>query len=136
MTEEFSGEDSPSPSPATSPELTENDTLGFVFGYGSSKVNLRGLHPLPSQLQYYLKVFTNNVDPLHKVLHIPTTKALMREAENGLDSLTPSKEALLFAIYFAVIARSAVLNWPSSSDIVLTSTFVVLLLMMSSPILG
>ncbi|KAH7355404.1 hypothetical protein BKA65DRAFT_549465 [Rhexocercosporidium sp. MPI-PUGE-AT-0058] len=95
--------DDDSLSPETTSDLTQNDTLSFVFRYGSSSVNLKTLHPLPSQLQYYLKAFTKNVDPLHKVLHIPTVEVLMRKAESGFDALTSSQEALLFAIYFAVI---------------------------------
>ncbi|KAH6724423.1 fungal-specific transcription factor domain-containing protein [Leptodontidium sp. MPI-SDFR-AT-0119] len=105
MIEESSGDDSPSP--AATSELTENDAQSFVFGYASSNVKLRSLHPLPSQLQYYLKVFTKNVDTLYKILHIPSMEGLMREAEDSFESLTSAKEALLFAIYFAVIASSS-----------------------------
>jgi hypothetical protein len=39
------------------------------------------------------------------MLHKPTLEKMMKEAADDLDSLGKSQEALLFGIYFAVIAR-------------------------------
>lgn len=83
----------------------ENDHQSFVFGYSSSNVELRPLHPLPSQLPFYFQVYVEKVDPLLKMLHKPTLEKMMKEAADDLDSLGKSQEALLFGIYFAVIAR-------------------------------
>lgn len=49
------------------------------------------------------QVYQENVDPIVKVLHVPTADKLVRETRKNLDSLTPGNEALMFAIYFAAI---------------------------------
>ena len=49
------------------------------------------------------QVFQENVDPILKVLHIPTMMKLIRDLRNSLDILTPSTEALMFAVYYAAI---------------------------------
>ncbi|OBT65017.1 hypothetical protein VE03_05273 [Pseudogymnoascus sp. 23342-1-I1] len=76
---------------------------GFLFGYSSTMVNLRSLHPLPSQIPFFWDVFIENVDPLTKVLHVPTMAKAIKEAKENLDCLSKSIEALLFAIYYSVV---------------------------------
>lgn len=49
------------------------------------------------------QVYQENVDPIVKVLHVPTVDNLVKETRKNLDSLTPANEALMFAIYFAAI---------------------------------
>ncbi|KAH8894204.1 hypothetical protein GQ53DRAFT_780281 [Thozetella sp. PMI_491] len=75
----------------------------FILGYRSADVDLRPLHPLPSQIPFMWQTYQENVDPLVKILHVPTTEKLVREARNDLDSLTAPTEALLFSIYYAAI---------------------------------
>ena len=54
------------------------------------------------------EVFVENVDPLCKVLHVPSTQALVRKATQQPDSTSPAEDCLLFAIYhFAVYSMSA-----------------------------
>ncbi|ROV94335.1 hypothetical protein VMCG_08658 [Cytospora schulzeri] len=79
------------------------DHHAFVLGYRSADVDLRSLHPLPSQIPYMWQVYQENVDPIVKILHIPTTTKLINQTRKNLDSLTPENEALMFAIYFAAI---------------------------------
>jgi hypothetical protein len=98
-------EDDSSPETQDYLPSTDNDHQSFVLGYSSSNVNLRQLHPLPSQLPFYFQVYAQKVDPLLKLLHLPSLEKMMKEAANDLDSLVTSEEALLFAIYFAVVAR-------------------------------
>ncbi|PBP15615.1 hypothetical protein BUE80_DR013645 [Diplocarpon rosae] len=93
-------EDGP-PSPGST--MHGNEHQNFVFGYSSSQVNLKDLHPSPSQLPLYLQMFAKRVDPLVKILHIPSMKIMIMEAARDLGSLSRSSEALLFALYFAVI---------------------------------
>lgn len=79
------------------------DHHAFVLGYRSADVDLRSLHPLPSQIPYMWQVYQENVDPIVKILHIPTTTKLINQTRKNLDSLTAENEALMFAIYFAAI---------------------------------
>lgn len=49
------------------------------------------------------QVYQETVDPIVKILHVPTVEILVKETRKNLDSLTPGNEALMFAIYFAAI---------------------------------
>ncbi len=75
----------------------------FILGYRSADVDLRPLHPSPSQIPFMWQIFQENVDPIVKVLHVPTMNRLIREVRNNPDSLTPSTEALMFSIYYAAM---------------------------------
>lgn len=88
---------------ATPKDRSGGDHHAFVLGYSSADVNLRPLHPLPSQIPYMWQVYQENVDPVVKILHVPTVEKLVKETRKNLDSLTPGNEALMFAIYFAAI---------------------------------
>jgi len=79
------------------------DHQSFIMGYRSADVDLRPLHPLPSQIPFMWQVYQENVDPILKILHVPTTTKLIREVRTSLDNLTPSTEALMFSIYYAAI---------------------------------
>ncbi|CAK7210185.1 hypothetical protein SCUCBS95973_000693 [Sporothrix curviconia] len=90
-------------SPQQDDEQPENDHHAFIFGFQSSMVDLRPLHPLPSQIPYIWQVYQENVDPVVKILHIPTINKLIREARTNLDNISPAAEALMFAIYYAAV---------------------------------
>jgi hypothetical protein len=77
---------------------------GFVFGYSSTMVNMRSLHPSPSQIFILWEVFKENVDPLVRVLHRPTAKNILINASSNTDGLSRSAEALLFSIYYGAVA--------------------------------
>ncbi|KAI0599072.1 fungal-specific transcription factor domain-containing protein [Biscogniauxia sp. FL1348] len=79
------------------------DHHGFVLGYSSSDVDLRKLHPLPSQIPFIWQVYTENVDPLVKILHVPSMTKIIREQRSNMSNIPPGMEALLFSIYYAAI---------------------------------
>jgi hypothetical protein len=83
--------------------ITDPDHQSFIMGYSSSDVNLKNLHPLPSQISFYWQTFLDNVQPLTKLMHAPTMNKVIKEVQTNLDSLSPSTEALMFSIYFATI---------------------------------
>jgi hypothetical protein len=60
-------ESSPGASIPGSTNTDMSDHHGFIMGYSSAKVDLRPLHPLPSQIPFYWETFKENVDPLCKV---------------------------------------------------------------------
>lgn len=86
-----------------SDNITDADHQSFIFSYRSASVDLKGLHPLPSQIPFYWETFVENVNPLAKILHVPTMNKVIKEVQGNLDSLSRSTEALMFAIYFATI---------------------------------
>jgi hypothetical protein len=83
--------------------ITEPNHQSFIMGYNSSDVDLKSLHPLPSQIPFYWQTFLENVHPLVKILHAQTMNKVIKEVQNNLSSLSESTEALMFAIYFATI---------------------------------
>ncbi|KAE9574851.1 Bikaverin cluster transcription factor bik5 [Colletotrichum fructicola] len=106
LDEEFSDEsdqeDTPDHSPLHAVDAS-TDHHAFILGYRSSDVDLRKLHPLPSQIPFMWQVYQENVEPLLKILHIPTMEKLIRDMRRNMDDLTAGHEALLFSIYYAAI---------------------------------
>lgn len=79
------------------------DHQSFIMGYRSADVDLRPLHPLPSQIPFLWQIYQENVDPVLKILHVPSIEQLMRERRGCLGSISPSTEALMFSIYYAAV---------------------------------
>lgn len=79
------------------------DHQGFILGYRSSDVDLQKCHPLPSHATFLWSVYQENVEPLIKLLHVPSVELILRDARRNHGKLTPGNEALVFAIYFAAV---------------------------------
>jgi len=75
----------------------------YIFGYSSLMVNLKQMHPTPSQVFILWEVFKDNVDPVVRILHRPTATKILMNASSNVDGLSKPAEALLFAIYFASV---------------------------------
>lgn len=59
------------------------------------------VYPTRWQAVQLWQVFVNNVDPLTKLLHIPTAQTAVFEAINNPRGPIMNVSALLFAVYFA-----------------------------------
>ncbi|PNP46538.1 hypothetical protein TGAMA5MH_01996 [Trichoderma gamsii] len=81
---------------------TLNDDFSFVLG-GPPISRTKLLHPPPQQIHELWRTFVENVDPLSKVVHIPTLEKAFHEAANEVDTVSRSFEALMFAIYSAAV---------------------------------
>jgi hypothetical protein len=72
---------------------------------GQSIVNLSDQHPSTTCLIWLWKTYLENVDPVVKMLHIPTVQPLIfNAASDTIKQLRPNKEALLFSIYLIAIS--------------------------------
>ena len=80
-----------------------NSHQGFLFGYSSLKIDLKSLHPSPSQIFILWEVFKENVDPVVRLLHRPTAKNILMNAASSVDRVSRAAEALLFSIYFGAV---------------------------------
>jgi hypothetical protein len=76
---------------------------GWVFQFSSTNVDMLSLHPLPGQIPIYWETYKDRVDPLAKVLHIPTIEPTVLAAASHLANLSKGFEALLFAIYYGAV---------------------------------
>lgn len=106
LTDDDADESEYEPTPTESPATglpSASDHHAFALGYRSADVALTDLHPLPSQATYLWSAYQENVEPLIKILHVPTTDLMLRNARQAGEKLTPGNEALVFAIYYAAI---------------------------------
>lgn len=86
------------PSPSTSHSGTSHH--GFMFGFSSTSVDMVPLHPAAARIPVYWQMYKENIDPIVKILHIPSIESKILEAY--LDRIPKGLEALLFSIYYGV----------------------------------
>ncbi|KAK3725919.1 hypothetical protein LTR37_000067 [Vermiconidia calcicola] len=86
--------------PGSHPHPPSGSQQGWIFGFSSQNVDILSLHPLPDQISEYWALYKDRVDPLVKVLHIPTMEPTVLRAASHLSRLSKGFEALLFAIYY------------------------------------
>lgn len=89
------------------------DIGGIFSGFNQSMKDTQSYHPSRWHAMQLWQAFVNNVDPIAKVLHIPTTQATIFAAINNTSILEEDLNALLFSIYFAAttsLTSSAVTN--------------------------
>lgn len=90
------------PSPASG-SATLTNHQGFLFSFSSIAHSLQSYHPPAAQICIYWKIFKENIDPLIKIFHRPSTQKIVAEASKNLDHISKPIEVMMFAIYFAVI---------------------------------
>ncbi|EFY97745.1 fungal specific transcription factor domain-containing protein [Metarhizium robertsii ARSEF 23] len=81
-----------------------SDRHSIPFAFGSMDVDLQALRPREAEISILWKTYRENIDPILKILHIPSMEKVVRRARRSPSSLEPGSEALLFAIYHAAIA--------------------------------
>ncbi|KAJ5200648.1 hypothetical protein N7472_005852 [Penicillium cf. griseofulvum] len=85
------------------PSALQDIGQSFIFGHPSSNVEMATLHPPRQLIPSIWSLFKKNVDPLVKVLHIPTMESKISEVQDRLGSLSRGTEVLMFAIYYSVV---------------------------------
>jgi hypothetical protein len=79
------------------------DENGLVLSTFSKIENLASLHYPIHILQKMLDVYVDRVDPLMKLLHIPTFWRMQTNALQNPRGISKSLEAVIFAFYLATI---------------------------------
>lgn len=83
-----------------------DQNAGLLFSDGSG-CGTEDMHPEPAQILGLWQIFIERVNPITRIIHIPTLQPLVAAAATDRRSLEKKKEALLFAIYtFAAVALS------------------------------
>jgi hypothetical protein len=90
-----------------SEESTFSDGGSLLLELSPITSSLTPLHPQPAQIFRLWQVFLDNVDPLTKVLHIPSVQKVIVEASANLSNISKSTEALLFSMYSISIVSIA-----------------------------
>jgi hypothetical protein len=87
-------------------ERRPSDRHAFLFRHNlsPSSPDLREFHPLPSQISFLLDVFSENVNYMAPIVHMPSVTKMVRDLRgNPTARLTLPNEALMFSIYYAAI---------------------------------
>jgi hypothetical protein len=79
-----------------------DDDFEFVLG-GHSKFNASSRHPPPERIHQLWQIFIENIDPLTKVVHVPTLRPAVQKAASNIGTIPRSFEALMFSIYGAAV---------------------------------
>lgn len=84
---------------------TPSDRHAFIFRHNlnPSTPDIREFHPLPSQIPFLLNVFSENVNTIAQIVHMPSTSKMISELRGDMSKLTPSNEALMFSIYYSAV---------------------------------
>jgi hypothetical protein len=79
---------------------------GFILGYSSTNVDMAALHPAEQQAREFWDKYKENVDPLVKVLHIPTFEPIFFNAVSHFEGVRKGLEPMLFAIYYGAVTST------------------------------
>jgi hypothetical protein len=60
-------------------------------------------HPPPERIRQLWNIFTENVDPLTKVVHVPSIRPMIENATENTKDLPRNLEAVMFAIYATAV---------------------------------
>ncbi|KAI1103186.1 mitogen-activated protein kinase [Jackrogersella minutella] len=83
---------------------SESSDDGFDFVLSSPpKSSARSRHPPPKLIHQLWQLFTENFDPLTKVVHVPTLRPLVQKVMSNVEGIPRGFEALMFAIYGAAV---------------------------------
>lgn len=79
-----------------------DEGLGFVLSVGGKSSNTHA-HPPSETIHQLWHIFTENVDPLTKIVHVPSLQPAIQKATTDIEKVPRSLEALMFAIYAAAV---------------------------------
>lgn len=88
-----------------SDDLAPDANADLILGLNSPSLSLEDLHPQPNQIFRLWQIYLERIDPLTKLIHVPSVQPYLADACGGS---VPRKIApLLFAIYtLAVVTMS------------------------------
>lgn len=78
----------------------------LLFQTSSAPLSIQQCHPSPTGAFRLWQAFVDNVDPLVKITHTPTVQSRLVQASLDAETIEPSFEALMFAIYYAATISS------------------------------
>lgn len=79
---------------------------GYIFGLNSTSVDMRALHPTPEVARQFWEAYKDSVEPLVKVLHVPTFEPAFNDALQHPEKVSKGLESLLFAIYYGAVTST------------------------------
>ncbi|KAK6368207.1 hypothetical protein LTS17_009948 [Exophiala oligosperma] len=81
------------------PLLLPGPSLESICSGDTTHTELKGLHPEPRHIFRFWQIFVERVNPLTKIVHVPTLQQRILDASWDLNGVSKSLNAMLFAIY-------------------------------------
>ncbi|KAF2119645.1 fungal-specific transcription factor domain-containing protein [Lophiotrema nucula] len=84
---------------------SEYSAFLFRHNWTTSSPDLNEYRPLPSQIPFLLETFSENVNYVIHIVHMPTIRKMVRDMRiHSLTNLSSPEEALMFSLYFGAVA--------------------------------
>lgn len=103
---------------------SSSDHQAFIFGFSSTNVDMFALHPPIERALEFWELYKENVDPLVKVLHIPSIEPTLRDAFTHPEKVPKGLESLMFGIYYGAVTSTlpedCEARWGETRDTLLT----------------
>ncbi|KAL7934132.1 fungal-specific transcription factor domain-containing protein [Trichoderma chlorosporum] len=100
--------DDPEESLLGSDELTPDNNADLVLSSDMFNTNVEDLQPDPIHVFRLWQLYLDRVNPLFKVIHVPSLQPLLMEAANNMSGLPLHNQALFFAIFaMATVSMTA-----------------------------
>ena len=74
------------------------DNADLLLPSDNLSVSLEDLHPDPVNTFRLWQVYLDRVNPLTKIIHVPTLQPYVMEAASDMKNIPPNYQALLFAV--------------------------------------
>ncbi|KAG8528367.1 uncharacterized protein KY384_007285 [Bacidia gigantensis] len=84
-------------------DASDEDETDFAYVLGSKTHKSAATHPPAEIVQRLWQVYVENVDPLTKVVHVPSLQRAIEKAITDVHRIPKGFEALMFAIYSMAI---------------------------------
>lgn len=83
--------------------LPSSDSGSLLIGEDDESPSVQSLHPPPSQVVLLWQMFLDRVNPLTKLVHVPSVQPHLIQATTTPPHLPLNLEALFFSIYGAAV---------------------------------
>ena len=77
-----------------------------MFSFSSTNVDMLSLHPPLERALEFWELYKENVDPLVKVLHIPSIEPTLLDAFTHPEKVSKGLECLMFSIYYGAVTST------------------------------
>ncbi|RAK97946.1 putative C6 transcription factor [Aspergillus ibericus CBS 121593] len=104
MREISDDEENCQPAPTGAGPLSQDPISGALLGLSQGLVHN---HPTHQEAMQLWAAYINNVEPLCKVLHIPTTGKMIEAVSRQPNTASKAQECLLFSIYYFAVFSMA-----------------------------
>ncbi|KAF2669279.1 hypothetical protein BT63DRAFT_479141 [Microthyrium microscopicum] len=101
------------PSPSTHVSNSSSTNQGFIFGLSSLNIDISTILPPADQIYTYWETFKENVDPMIKLVHIPTRDKMIENYATKMENWDKNLDCLVMAICYSAVQST----WPEDCKI-------------------